>query len=146
MINKSMLLAMTCGLSLAFMSCENQKFNDTYADAERVHLDTLSAEMQKVRDYVPELAVVAHRGSTYWAPEETESAYRWARETGADYLEADLQVSKDGVILALHDTDLKRTTNIEDVFGERLIRKQKLQPTRRLSCPITRVLILIMNC
>ena len=70
MINKSMLLAMTCGLSLAFMSCENQKFNDTYADAERVHLDTLSAEMQKVRDYVPELAVVAHRGSTYWAPEE----------------------------------------------------------------------------
>ena len=114
-----MLLAMTCGLSLAFMSCENQKFNDTYADAERVHLDTLSAEMQKVRDYVPELAVVAHRGSTYWAPEETESAYRWARETGADYLEADLQVSKDGVILALHDTDLKRTTNIEDVFGER---------------------------
>ena len=119
MINKSMLLAMTCGLSLAFMSCENQKFNDTYADAERVHLDTLSAEMQKVRDYVPELAVVAHRGSTYWAPEETESAYRWARETGADYLEADLQVSKDGVILALHDTDLKRTTNIEDVFGER---------------------------
>ena len=79
MINKSMLLAMTCGLSLAFMSCENQKFNDTYADAERVHLDTLSAEMQKVRDYVPELAVVAHRGSTYWAPEETESAYRWRR-------------------------------------------------------------------
>lgn len=119
MINKSMLLAMTCGLSLAFMSCENQKFNDTFVDAERVHLDTLSAEMQKVRDYVPELAVVAHRGSTYWTPEETESAYRWARETGADYLEADLQVSKDGVILALHDTDLKRTTNIEDVFGER---------------------------
>ena len=114
-----MLLAMTCGLSLAFMSCENQKFNDTFVDAERVHLDTLSAEMQKVRDYVPELAVVAHRGSTYWTPEETESAYRWARETGADYLEADLQVSKDGVILALHDTDLKRTTNIEDVFGER---------------------------
>lgn len=119
MINKSMLMAVTCGLALSFMSCENQEFTDTYADAERVHLDTLSAEMQKVRDYVPELAVVAHRGSTYWTPEETESAYRWAREMGADYLEADLQVSKDGVILALHDTDLKRTTNIEDVFGER---------------------------
>ena len=132
MINKSMLLAMTCGLSLAFMSCENQKFNDTYADAERVHLDTLSAEMQKVRDYVPELAVVAHRGSTYWAPEETESAYRWARETGADYLEADLQVSKDGVILALHDTDLKRTTNIEDVFGERFPEAERYYYYRHL--------------
>ena len=132
MINKSMLLAMTCGLSLAFMSCENQKFNDTYADAERVHLDTLSAEMQKVRDYVAELAVVAHRGSTYWAPEETESAYRWARETGADYLEADLQVSKDGVILALHDTDLKRTTNIEDVFGERFPEAERYYYYRHL--------------
>ena len=118
-------MAMTCGLALSFMSCENQEFTDTYANAERVHVDTLSTEMQKVRDYVPELAVVAHRGSTYWAPEETESAYRWARETGADYLEADLQVSKDGVILALHDTDLKRTTNIEDVFGERFPEEQR---------------------
>ena len=112
-------MAMTCGLALSFMSCENQEFDDLYSQAERVHLDTLSLELQKVRDYVPDLAVVAHRGSTYWAPEETEAAYRWAREMGADYLEADLQVSKDGVILALHDTDLKRTTNIEDVFGER---------------------------
>ena len=105
--------------------CENQEFNDTYADAARVHVDTLSTEMQKVRDYVPDLAVVAHRGTTYWAPEETEAAYRWAREMGADYLEADLQVSKDGVILALHDTDLKRTTNIEDVFGERFPEKER---------------------
>lgn len=63
---------------------------------------------------------MAHRGSTFWTPEETEAAYRWAREIGADYLECDLQVSKDGVVLALHDTDLKRTTNIADVFGEAL--------------------------
>ena len=125
MVNKSMLMAMTCGIALSFMSCENQEFDDLYSQAERVHLDTLSTELQKVRDYVPDLAVVAHRGSTYWAPEETEAAYRWAREIGADYLEADLQVSKDGVILALHDTDLKRTTNIEDVFGERFPEKER---------------------
>ena len=42
-------------------------------------------------------AVMAHRGSTFWAPEETESAWRWAREMGADYLESDLQCTKDGV-------------------------------------------------
>ena len=118
-------MALTCGVALSFMSCENQEFNDTYADAARVHVDTLSTEMQKVRDYVPDLAVVAHRGTTYWAPEETEAAFRWARHMGADYLEADLQVSKDGVILALHDTDLKRTTNIEDVFGERFPEQER---------------------
>ena len=72
MINKSILMALTCGVALSFMSCENQEFNDTYADAARVHVDTLSTEMQKVRDYVPDLAVVAHRGTTYWAPEETD--------------------------------------------------------------------------
>lgn len=125
MINKLFYASLACGVLLSVTSCEDQKFNNTYVDVERVHLDTLSAELQKVRDYVPEYAVVAHRGSTFWAPEETESAYRWARETGADYLEADLQVSKDGVILALHDSDLKRTTNIENVFGETLPVKER---------------------
>lgn len=127
MVNKLFYASLACGLLLSATSCENQKFNDTFVDVDRVHVDTLSAELQKVRDYVPEYAVVAHRGSTFWAPEETEAAYRWAREVGADYLEADLQVSKDGVILALHDSDLKRTTNIENVFGETCpvgIRKQ----------------------
>lgn len=119
MRNKLFYASLACGLLLSATSCEDQKFNDTYVDADRIHVDTLSAEMQKVRDYVPQYALVAHRGSTFWVPEETESAYRWAREMGADYLECDMQVSKDGVVLALHDTDLKRTTNIEEVFGER---------------------------
>ena len=81
-------------------------------------LPQLSEEMERVRDYVPLYAVMAHRGSTYWAPEETESAWRWAREMGADYLESDLQCTKDGVILANHDDNLARTTDIEERLGE----------------------------
>ena len=73
-----------------------------------------------VNQAVPSYAVMAHRGSTYWAPEETESAWRWAREMGADYLESDLQCTKDGVILANHDDNLTRTTNIEEVFGREI--------------------------
>ena len=83
-------------------------------------VQVLDKKMAEVRDYVPRYAVMAHRGSTYWAPEETESAWRWAREMGADYLESDLQCTKDGVILANHDVNLTRTTNIEDVFGDGL--------------------------
>lgn len=71
----------------------------------------------EVNKNVPAHAVMAHRGSTYWAPEETESAWRWAREMGADYLESDLQCTKDGVILANHDDNLTRTSNIEEIFG-----------------------------
>ena len=81
-------------------------------------VQVLNDEMAAVRDYVPLYAVMAHRGSTYWAPEETESAWRWAREMGVDYLESDLQCTKDGVILANHDDNLTRTTNIEEVFGD----------------------------
>ena len=64
MVNKSWSIAMACGIALAFMSCENQKFNDTFVDSERVHLDTLSTELQKVRDYVPQYDVVSQRCST----------------------------------------------------------------------------------
>ena len=83
----------------------------------RVSVQPISEQLAEVRDYVPLYSVIAHRGSTYWAPEETESAWRWAREMGADYLESDLQCSKDGVIIANHDDNLKRTTNIEALFG-----------------------------
>ena len=79
------------------------------SDAEKLY--------EEVKGYVPAYAVMAHRGSTYWAPEETESAWRWARETGADYLESDLQCTKDGIILANHDVNLTRTTDIEEVVG-----------------------------
>lgn len=64
-------------------------------------------------------AVIAHRGASYLAPEETRPAYLLARELGADYLEVDIQRTKDGVLIALHDDDLSRTTNVADVFPGR---------------------------
>ena len=103
---------------VTFSSCEHQDFTNELEDVDRVQVNTISDDMAKVRDYVPRMAVIAHRGSTFWVPEETEAAYRWAREMGADYLEADLQCSKDGVVLALHDDNLCRTTDIENVYGE----------------------------
>lgn len=64
-------------------------------------------------------AVIAHRGASYLAPEETRPAYLLARELGADYLECDIQRTKDGVLIALHDDDLARTTDVADVFPGR---------------------------
>ncbi len=74
---------------------------------------------QIIQNNVPSQVVIAHRGTTYWAPEETEAAYRWARNIGADYLELDIQRTKDGVLIALHDDRLKRTTNIDKIYPER---------------------------
>lgn len=68
---------------------------------------------------IPWPTVIAHRGASYAAPEETVPAYTAARDIGADYLELDLQRTKDGVLIALHDNTLKRTTNVADVFPDR---------------------------
>lgn len=63
--------------------------------------------------------LVAHRGASAYAPEHTLEAYRLALEQGADYVEQDLQVTKDGVLVCLHDVTLERTTNVEEIFPER---------------------------
>jgi glycerophosphoryl diester phosphodiesterase len=69
---------------------------------------------------VPWPAVIAHRGASFDAPEETIPAYMLARELGADYLEMDIQRTKDGVLIALHDNTLRRTTNIAQVYPDRI--------------------------
>ncbi len=73
----------------------------------------------KLQDMVIENAVIAHRGMPRHAPEETAPSYWLAKKLGADYLEADLQRTKDGIIICLHDNNLKRTTNIEEIYPER---------------------------
>nr|WP_314643103.1 glycerophosphodiester phosphodiesterase [uncultured Pseudomonas sp.] len=68
---------------------------------------------------IPHPAVIAHRGASYDAPESTAASYRLARDLGADYLELDLQRSKDGVLFALHDDNLQRTTDVATKFPDR---------------------------
>lgn len=63
--------------------------------------------------------LVAHRGASSYAPEHTAAAYRLAIAQGADYVEQDLGVTRDGVLVCVHDDSLERTTNVADVFPER---------------------------
>lgn len=112
-------LIIAFGINFVTSSCTK---DEQFSDNDPLHNDVahITESMAQVRDYVPLFAVVAHRGSTYWTPEETEAAWRWAREMGADYLESDLQSSKDGVVLANHDESLQRTTNIDALWGDHL--------------------------
>jgi glycerophosphoryl diester phosphodiesterase len=63
--------------------------------------------------------LIAHRGASGYAPEHTAASYRLAIAQKADFVEPDLAVSKDNVLLCLHDDTLERTTNIADVFPDR---------------------------
>lgn len=55
--------------------------------------------------------VIAHRGYSSKYPESTELAYTKAIELGVDFIEADIQLSKDGHFVVFHDSDLSRITN-----------------------------------
>ncbi len=56
-------------------------------------------------------SVVAHRGASTDRPEHTIAAYELALKEGADGLECDVRLSKDGEIVCVHDRTLKRTSN-----------------------------------
>jgi glycerophosphoryl diester phosphodiesterase len=54
---------------------------------------------------------IAHRGASGHAPENTIAAFRRAVELGAQFIETDLQITRDARVVAMHDTTLDRTTN-----------------------------------
>jgi glycerophosphoryl diester phosphodiesterase len=63
--------------------------------------------------------LIAHRGASGYAPEHTLEAFALALRQGADLLEHDLHVTKDGALVCLHDLTLNRTTNVADIFPSR---------------------------
>jgi glycerophosphoryl diester phosphodiesterase len=93
------MLTHTCRLTLAFVALSLVPISSVR-----------SADAKKL---------VAHRGASAYAPEHTLAAYRLAITQGADYVEQDLAVTKDGILICLHDDTLERTTNVETVFPDR---------------------------
>lgn len=56
--------------------------------------------------------VIAHRGASGERPEHTIASYRLAIEEGADYIEPDLVVTRDGVLIARHENEIGGTTDV----------------------------------
>ncbi|MCO4093756.1 MAG: hypothetical protein HEQ37_05780 [Acidovorax sp.] len=63
--------------------------------------------------------VIAHRGASGYLPEHTLGGYELAIRMGADFIEPDLQITKDGALVAIHDDTLTRTTNVAALFAQR---------------------------
>lgn len=55
--------------------------------------------------------IIAHRGASAYAPENTLSAIKLAAEMGADAVEIDVQLTQDHILVAFHDATVERTTN-----------------------------------
>nr|WP_274914267.1 glycerophosphodiester phosphodiesterase family protein [Streptomyces sp. WZ-12] len=63
--------------------------------------------------------VIAHRGASRYAPENTLAAVDAAHRRGLVWVENDVQRTKDGRLIVMHDTTLNRTTNAAEVFPHR---------------------------
>ena len=63
-------------------------------------------------DEQPRPRIVAHRGASFDAPENTLAAFRLAWEQGADGIEADFRLTSDERVVSIHDDDMKRVAGI----------------------------------
>lgn len=70
--------------------------------------------------------VIAHRGASGYRPEHTLAAYELAVEMGADYIEPDLVMTRDGVLVDRHEPEISGTTDVADhpEFADRKTTKQ----------------------
>jgi glycerophosphoryl diester phosphodiesterase len=93
------------GSSIGFIAAKTLSF----ARAQR-------EEKSKVSTTAPKI-LVAHRGASAYAPEHTVESYQLALKQGADFVEQDLQITRDGVLVCLHDLTLERTTNVKEIFS-----------------------------
>ncbi|MEU5522174.1 glycerophosphodiester phosphodiesterase family protein [Streptomyces sp. NPDC047860] len=67
----------------------------------------------------PRTVIVAHRGASAYAPENTLAAVDKAAALGVEWVENDVQRTKDGELVVLHDDSLQRTTDVEELFPDR---------------------------
>jgi glycerophosphoryl diester phosphodiesterase len=58
------------------------------------------------------IVVIAHRGASGQRPEHTLESYRLAIEEGADYIEPDLVMTRDGILIARHENEIGGTTDV----------------------------------
>ena len=82
---------------------------------------------EKAQNKSRDVKIVAHRGASKFAPENTIAAFAKAYEMGADVVEFDVRETKDGHLVLMHDAFIQRTTD-----GWGLLKWKKLQKLKTL--------------
>lgn len=67
--------------------------------------------MENTRARIVKSQLIAHRGASFYAPENTLAAMRKAKQMGAEWVEIDVALSKDRELVIVHDDTVDRTTN-----------------------------------
>ncbi|GGP17327.1 glycerophosphodiester phosphodiesterase [Oceanobacillus neutriphilus] len=105
-MKKSIFLLISIIIILVLLIFFAFKFSEADADDKSNLLDSDS------------FIYIAHRGASGQAPEHTMTSYQQAKELGADYIEIDLQMTKDKQLIAMHDDTVNRTTDGSGAVNE----------------------------
>lgn len=79
-----------------------------------IPMSAQSADIGVKPAHLPEKLVIGHRGASALRPEHTLAAYAKAIEDGADVIEPDLVMTKDGILVARHENEISGTTDVAD--------------------------------
>ena len=107
-------------ISLAFLITATMSL-DCAAQATQSPAEALLGESRPL--------VIAHRGYSALAPENTLPSFEYALTAGADLVELDYHHSKDGVPIVIHDYDLDRTTDADEQTGRKKSRVDSMSAT-----------------
>ena len=81
---------------------------------------TLLSSLMTFKTSYSEKIVIAHRGASGYLPEHTLAAKAMAYGMGAHYIEQDVVMTKDDVLIVLHDVTLDRTTDVAEKYPDRV--------------------------
>ena len=102
------------------MTADNNKDMEA-AKQESTSVEKNTSKIDSVEDSLlspDRILNIAHRGASGHAPEHTIASYALANEMNGDYLEIDLQMTEDGELIAMHDSEVDRTTGGEGAVAE----------------------------
>lgn len=111
-------------VSFSVLGCGQSKMDGHENVSQNGGVDMNSQSVNAEPKRLP--IVIAHRGASGEFPEHTMAAYKRAIEHGADFIEPDLVMSKDGVLIVRHDRYLGGSTNVSDLaeFADRKSTKE----------------------
>lgn len=87
--------------------------------AQQPQQQTQKEQQQQQSQETADFIDVAHRGASGYLPEHSQAATVLAHAMDVEFIEQDVQLSRDGVPVLLHDAQLDAVTNVEEVFPER---------------------------
>lgn len=108
-------LLLVSGIALCTLASAMKSALPDYVSQEE-----MAAQQESKTEETPEktISIIGHRGYSGEFPENTLASFAGALDIGADYIELDVQLSKDKAVVVCHDGDLERTTGAEGTVTE----------------------------